>query len=310
MAAGIGLTSPRDLRHWELFADWCRSLDLEPAPTTPEVIGRFLTAFPAPLSTQGGRVRAIRRRHESAGLTLELPTAPVPSALRVGEGWVPVHRALAQLPVYEHPKNFRLALRGRRDGWLVVLVGIRGLSRNRARTLGQSQVQLTPQIRIAGQPVAPEDSVTAAQCPACAVTRWLRVVGEASLGFRGEVIRLIRPDGIDPDAHDCARELDESWRQAGTLLPAIDRHGWVSPVPMSARSVSATMARRQILAPVAGLKTPTPVPAGGRFADATLGELAEVYDDVDRQAAALLLRIQKILDDSPELPDHSREASL
>lgn len=298
MTAPTGLTSARDQRHWELFEDWCLSLDLTPVPTTPEVIGRFLTAFPAALSTQGHRVRAIRRRHEAAGARLELPTATeVPTALRQGQGWVPVPRALAQLSVYAHPKHFDRALRGRRDGWLIVLIGVLGLNRNRARRLRPDQVHADEQISIAGRPVPAELAGPPGECPACAVTRWLRVAGAASFGFRGDVIRLLRPDGVDPETHDCTRDLDVEWREASTLLPAIDRHGWVSAVPMSPRAITATMAHRQAPAPVAELpQISAPPPASGSLADASLDDLDEVYDDVDRRTAELMLRIQAVLE--------------
>lgn len=298
-----GTASHRETRDWELFADWCQSMDLTPLPTTAEVIADFLAAFPAPIESQGRRVRAIRRMHVRTGEHLALPTAPVPSALREGGEWAPVARALAQVPKYEYPKNFHAALRGRRDGWLIVLVGVLGLSRNQARTLCQSDVQLAPHIAIKGALVPGVDTASAAECPACAVTRWLRIAGPASFGFRSEVQHLVTPEGVDVSTHDCTIDVDDAWRQATTLLPAIDRYGWVSPVPMTARSVSATMARRQTLGPLAVVRS-LPVRAEGRFADATLDEVADAYDDIDRQAAAILLRLQEILGDTSEMLDH------
>lgn len=300
---GSRATSRRESQDWELFADWCLSMELAPLPTSVETISEFLAAFPAPLETQGRRVRAIRRAHERAGEPLALPTAPVPSALREGAQWAPVTRALAQVQKYEHPKNFHAALRGRRDGWLIVLVGFLGLSRNQARGLCQSDVQLAPDITVRGALVPRDDTIRATECPACAVTRWLRIVGAASLGFRGEVQHLVNPEGVDGTAHDCATDPDDSWRQATTLLPSIDRYGWVSSVPMTARSVSATMARRQTLGPLDQIRT-LPVRTEGRFATATLDEVADVYDDVDRQAAAILLRLQQILGDTTQMLDH------
>jgi hypothetical protein len=297
----------RETRDWELFVDWCESMDAAPLPTTPETISDFLTAFPAPIEAQGRRVRAVRRAHERAGEPLVLPTAPRPSVLREGDPWAPVPRALAQVVKYHHPKGFHLAIRGRRDGWLIVLVGTLGFTRNEARDLVHDDVQHFPQITIKGKPVPKAEP--AAECPACAVTRWLRIAGDASFGFWSDVQQSVSPEDVDEQAHDCQVGLDGLWRRANTLLPAVDRHGWVSSEAMSVRSISATMARRQALGVVAEIKARA-VPTAGRFANATMNELADAYDDVDQRAAAALLLLKEIVGDGDEMLGHLKSFDL
>jgi len=284
--------SARESRDWALFTDWCESMGVVPLPSPPEAISDFLAALPAPIEAQGRRVRAIRRAHERAHVPFELPDSQA-TALRAGAQWASVSRALAQVPKYHHPKGFQEAVRGRRDGWLMVLVGTLGLTRNEARMLAQEEIELFPQLCIKGRPVLRDGSPD--ECPKCAVTRWLRIAGAASFGFWNEVKETVSPVGVDPGAHDCATGLDGVWRQANTLLPAVDRHGWVTADPMSARSVSATMAARQTLGPVAELTVyPSRPPVTGRFADATMNELADAYSDVDERAAAVMLRIKEL----------------
>lgn len=288
-------TAKREARYWELFSDWCESMEIAPLPTTAETISAFLKDFPAPIETQGRRVKAIRRAHERAGQPLELPTAPRPVVLREGADWAEVPRALAQVPKYQHEKHFPVAVRGRRDGWLLVLVGIVGLSRNEARSIHHSEVRLFPQITVKGVPIFTADP--ASECPACAVTRWLRIAGAVSFGFWNEVKDHVRPDGFKEGAHDCTEGLDGVWRQAATLLPAIDQHGWATSTPMSARAISTTMVHRQALGPIATVNDLAGRrPAEGRFADATMNELADAYDDVDERAAAVLLRLKELDD--------------
>lgn len=297
----------REARDWELFVDWCASMELASLPTEAEVLATFLAEFPAPIETQGRRVRAVRKAHESAGQPLTLPVAERASALRNGPEWASVPRALAQVPKYGHPKGFEAVVRGRRDGWLIVLVGLLGLSRGAARHLDQAVVQLFPRITIKDQPIPRLDP--AAECPACAVTRWLRIVGAASFGFTNEIKTTISPGDVDAAEHDCAAGLDGVWRQANTLLPSVDRHGWASADPMSERSVSAVMARRQTLGPVADVKARV-TPTGGPYEHATMSELADAYDDVDQRAAAVMLRLKAIVDEGDGMLDKLKSFGL
>lgn len=302
------VSAAQESRDWGLFVDWCASMDAESLPASAETVAGFLRAFPAPLEAQGQRVRAIRKAHGRAGAPLSLPTTQRPTLIREGAQWAPLPRALAQLPTFQHRKNFQTALRARRDGWLLVLTGVVGLSRNDAREVAQTDVVLFPRLTIKGVPIPKAEP--AAECPACAVARWLRVAGAASFGWWNEVKELVSPVGVDESLHDCLVGLDGAWRQAATLLPAIDRHGWVAGGPMSTRAISTTMAYRQSLGSVAEISRRTPTVATGRFANATTNELADAYDDVDQRAAALLLRLKEIVGETDDLLSHIKSFDL
>lgn len=298
----------QESRDWDLFVDWCSSMDLPSLPADADTVAEFLHAFPTSNRAQGRRVKAIRKHHQAAGLTLDLPTGSAPSAWRSGGGWATLPQALAQLPVYRHPKGLPMALRGRRDAWLLILVGVLGLSRSTARDLPESAVVLFPQLTIAGGLVRPSDPP--AECPSCAVSRWLRVAGAASFGWRQDIIEAISPVGNPLGVHDCRAGLDGAWRRASTLLPSIDRHGWVSADAMSVRAISATMALRQVRGERDLPEQPVAVRSSGRFARATMNELADAYDDVDERAAALLLRLKEIVGEGDEMLDRIKSYGL
>ena len=52
------------------------------------------------------------------------------------------------------------------------------------------------------------------------------------------------------------------------------------------------------------------MPLSGRYADATMNELAAAYDDVDQRAAALLLRLREIVGEGDEMLDHLKVYEL
>lgn len=288
----------REERDWTLFTDWCASLDVSPLPADEDLLARFLTDFPASIHAQGRRVKAIRLAHERADVPFEPATPSGLSAFRVGDGWATAGEVLAHVPVYQHRKNFAAAMRARRDAWLVVLLGVMNLTRSEARTVTPNEVSLFPTLTIRG--VRIEKATRPDECEACAVTRWLRIVGAASHSWWTDVKEAVSPDQ-DLTRHDCLTGLDGIWRRSPTLLPAIDKHGFVSAEPMSTRAISASMALRQSIisqsTPDQALRTTST----GRFASATPNELADAYDDVDDQLAALLLRSSRILEESDEM---------
>jgi hypothetical protein len=84
------------------------------------------------------------------------------------------------------------------------------------------------------------------------------------------------------------------------FLPSIDRYGWVQAA-LSERTISAVMARARtgrtrLAEPLWSRPLLT-----GRYAEASSAQLAAAYDAVDERAAALLERIQAVLDDGREL---------
>ena len=97
---------------------------------------------------------------------------------------------------------------------------------------------------------------------------------------------------------------------ARVLAQCLDQHGHVAGEPMGPRSISATIAFRQTLGDVTeiGHTVPTFVPTGC-FANATMSELADAYDDVDEQAAALLLRLKEIVGETDDMLNHIKNYS-
>ncbi|QNE48662.1 hypothetical protein F1C58_16525 (plasmid) [Glaciihabitans sp. INWT7] len=273
-------------RDWELFSDWCTAAETSPLPATAETVEAFLRAVPGRPSTARRRLRAIRRAHQDMRVQLPVQLPGRSSTVRSGEEWVSIERALAQIPTLRFP----IGLRGRRDAWLLTLIGVLGLTRRESMELIADDIELFPVIRIANRPVPRSD--VPAECPACAVTRWLRVVGAASRGHRSEVQGLLNPLGVDDEVHDCGVGLDGSWREADCLTVAVDRRGWIaSGKPLSSTSVSAIMKARQLPAgdPLRGFSL---APATGRFKDASSAELASAYDEIDVRLSELLARAE------------------
>lgn len=292
----------QDQRDWALFVDWCQSIDADPLPASADTIAAFLAAFPASIRAHGRRIRAIRHAHEHAHLPFEILTENrTATTLREGDEWVSIPEALAQVPKYQHRKHLPIALRGRRDAWLLVLLGVVGLSRAAARDLVADDVALFPRLAIRSTPIV--RTTDAPPCPACAVTRWLRVVGPAAFHYRSEIAEAVSPEADAESVHDCTLGLDGLWRQAPTLLPAIDQHGWTTSAPMSARAISTTMRLRQQRSDPLTSEQHISSRSTGRFAAATSDELAAAYDDVDERLAALLLRTSQMLKDSEEMLD-------
>jgi hypothetical protein len=274
---------------WRLFRDWCLAAGLEAEAATSDTVAAFMVASPSGPGTLKRRLTSIRRVLSNAGLPFDNP-AEVSSTVHTGDGLVSVREALAQLPVVRYP----VGLRGRRDGWLLVLIGVLGFTRNQAVNVRTSDVRHRDGFRIGGL-VVPEAEAPG-ECPACAVSRWLRVVSQATLSQRSELRALLDSQTYDFENHDCGTPLPEGWRAVPTLAPAIDRYGWVSGGgPLSLLAVSQIVAARQTFAEAPkGRATELPM-MSGRFVDATSQELAEAYDSVDADAEALLARTVELL---------------
>ena len=270
----------------QLFVDWCAATDFASEPVGRAVLDAFFNAVPCAPSLRQRRARGILRMLTADLIQLDFPR-PAPSAttIRSGAGWVGVSRALDQLPTLRYP----VGLRGRRDGWLLVLIGVLGLTRCQALAATADDVVLFPELTIAGRPVS--KARDAATCPACAVYRWLSVLGPAAIGFRQEVGDLLSPVGADLQVHDCVSGLVGQWRSAPTLAPAIDRYGWLSGAPISTVALSAVMTFRQRPAGAPeGATVAASFEATGRFKDASSRELADAFDEVDARLSALLAR--------------------
>ena len=205
---------------------------------------------------------------------------------------------------------------GRRDAFLIVLTEVLGYTHPQARALRPDD--LTPPtsggaaaaVLLAGQTVPTDHDPRS--CPACAVTRWLEVLGLADGLGRGSA-RMALTAAHAPTAtstHQHRGEDPARWRGAAVLLPAIDRHGWHDDYrPMTTRSIRTRLARA---AQRARAESPQPTPdtpvedAAGSAAPAAgergrseleLDQVLTMLDDLAADADALNARIQALLAD-------------
>ncbi len=289
------------LGRWRLYADWCASHGVHPLPADTQRLSQYLAEVPAGLPTQARRIQAIRLVHEEMRVPLVLPGSEADEAppAEPAEDRVDLTRALAQLRPYAHRKYAPAAIRARRDGWLLVLSDHVGLTRNKARLLPSDAIILFPEMTISG--VTVESGGDPQECVKCAVTRWLRIVGDVALGFRNNAAQYLSPESYSPVEHDCLIGLDGYWRNAPTLMPAVDQHGWASGSTISARAVSTILAERHRPSAV-DIQIPTSVrtPSRGPVTREEISDLADAYDEADRIAAELLQRIEQMLGETDE----------
>lgn len=291
-------------REWALFTDWCVSWELSSLPAEAGTVARFLDAVPGAVSTRAVRVRAIRHHHQAAGHRLEMPglTRPPDTLWREDDGLLGVEQAIGQLPRFRFPAG----LRGRRDGFILIAAGVAGLTRNQIHHLTPKDITLTGNshsnregVRVGGTLVgAGEDP---RWCLRCGVTRWLRVLGPAWVGDRGQVRDLLDVTRADPDEHDCGVPVAGPWRQADQVVVGLDTHGWVRPgVGLSTRSISVLVGPHRV---PTGFTEPAAVTpgTGGRFATVTQDELYTAQDDLDQKVAHALLTTQQLLSEAETL---------
>lgn len=232
-------------RDWILFVDWCGARELSPDDVRVEDLIAFGVDLPAARSTVRRRIRSVIRVLSEDGHHLVLPTAAVPqTAIRAGSGWLPVAQALAALPVASWPE----ALPARRDGYLIVLLHTVGLSRAAARCITEADIDLYGWPTIAGR-LVPFALASPMTCPACHLTQWLAALAAITSGGRAAVRYALDHDRAG-DNHACGTEIADEWRDAETLLPGIDRHGWLSDRTLSKRAITAIMAARQTPLPI------------------------------------------------------------
>ncbi len=285
--------------HWGRFVAWCEAAGHEPLQATAATIGQFLTLFPGSASTQRLRRRAIRAHHLAAGLLDPLPTVEARVWPRPEAGdRAAVGKVLAAIPKYRYP----IGLRGRRDAFLTVLLGVLHLTREQARTITPADVAVTSIIRIRSHVVPSSDDPAA--CAACAVTRWLRIVGPAWAGFRGDVIRLLDPTRGNLDRHDCEQPLPGEWRRAEQLLLPLDVYGWArTGVSLSGRSMTSIIPRRRAAAADGPIVETLGVVARqtSRFDGLSLQETYTELGCTDAAVDAALTRLAAVLNDAQAL---------
>lgn len=286
--------------HWGRFVAWCEAAGHESLPATAATIEQFLALFPGAPSTQRLRRHVIRAHHLQAGLLDPIPTVearvwPRPE----GGDQAAVGDVLAAMPKYRYP----VGLRGRRDAFLIVLLGVLHLTREQARTITPADVAVTSIIRIRGHVVPSSDDPVS--CAACAVTRWLHIAGPVWTGFRGDVIRLLDPTRGNLDRHDCEQPVPGEWRRAEQLLLPLDVHGWArTGVALSGRSMTSIIPARRAAA--ADGSTPeevlgTVARRPSRFDELTLQETYAELGDTDAAVDAALARVKALYDDATGL---------
>ncbi|UFU15261.1 hypothetical protein LQK89_06095 [Curtobacterium sp. C1] len=213
---------------------------------------------------------------------------------------------LATIPKYRYP----IGLRGRRDAFLIVLLGTLHLTREQARTITPADVAVTSIIRIRGHVVPSSDDPVS--CAACAVTRWLRIVGPVWTGFRGDVIRLLDPTKGNLDRHDCEQPVPGEWRRAEQLLLPLDVHGWArTGASLSGRSMTSIIPARRAAAADGSIAEKVGVVARrpSRFDALTLQEAYAELGATDAAVDAALARLTAVWGDARALDTELEQAA-
>lgn len=281
--AAFGSVAPGQGRHWALFADWCTATDRASLPATPDTILAFFGDIPAGSATILRRLRAVDTAHRTAGFPAPSTAPAFDRLLRpVRSPLVDpdlVGRALDLIPVGGWPTG----MIGRRDAALVAVVCTAGFTRRQSRNL-RSEVDAHGQLGVPGLPVLPTTRLPG-PCPACALTRWLRVhAGTAVDGWRavradladlGEVLA-----GTDT-THDCTRPLlwplTPGERGTTPLFAPINRHGTPETWSISTRSITTIVATRLAAVPRAALSED-----GWHVPPSTAGEANQSWGADDR----------------------------
>lgn len=278
--------------HWNRFIAWCAATGHTPLPADVATIEQFLTVFPASASTQRLRRRTIRAHHLAAGLPDLIPTEPARVwPRRESPDADAVEQVLAAIPKYRFP----IGLRGRRDAFLTVLLGTLHLTRQQARTVTPDDVAVTSIVRIRGIVVPSAENPVS--CAACAVTRWLRIVGPVWVGFRGDVIRLLDATRADLNLHDCEQPLPGEWRRAQQLLLPLDVYGWArTGTALSGRAITSIIparraaAQHEVLTEIVGPAARLPT----RFDTLTLQETYDELGNTDSAVDQALARLAAV----------------
>lgn len=340
-----------DSPHWSLFADWCTATGRVSLPAPFLTVAEFLAQCPSSAGVAKTRMREIARVHDAAGYALRVPPpvlvgatafrhGPVPGLGERPDGTVPVwlslEETLRSLPVYGDPHG----VAGRRDGFIVVAVGVLGLSLGRAARLTPSAVSIDGSVvRIAGCLVPVADDP--ASCPRCAVTRWLRVLSawyeqwfEKSIGAVEAAVSRRVPSHV----HDCMVPVPTGWGEAQVLVPSVDR-GRLYPFRLSSatpHALRSVLSRRQhphvltvaslsgtraadvpvaveVDAPAAEPVPDVPVfsrPAGHRLNRDEHDELDDLFADLDARTEVLMAAVEQVLvDNGVKPPKRRRPAS-
>lgn len=318
-AAGPGYA-----REWALFCDYAAATGQPALPTTVHALSGFLTQVSGRGTTLARRAAAIAAAHRSAGYFLERPTPAadnpenIPTRTRQA-GLSPTPRPnpkqmISACPTRGWPHGFV----GRRDAFLVVLTVVLGYSHTQARLIRPGDLTTSHDapgtMQIRGRALASTED--ARSCPACAVVRWLEILGVADGLGRGSARMQLSaaeaPTSASPHRHTLAGP--SRWSAAAHLLPAIDRHGWIDDYrPLSTRSIRTRLALAASRADSpgalitdtttdgdahAGSAEPSAPPDSARSAP-SLDEVLALLDQVAADADAVNHRIEALLTNPP-----------
>ncbi len=215
-------------------------------------------------------------------------------------------------------RGWPAGLTGRRDAFLVVLTEVLGYTHRGARGLRPADITVST-CGPAGESVpwlagrrVPSGG-DPRSCPACALARWLDILGVADGLGRGSARTALTaadaPTPASPHQHNPTEPA--RWLGAAVLLPAIDRHGWLDDYrPITCRTIRTRLALAAGRADTDDLLTEPPdtpraatdpaAPTAATGPARPVPELEEVLtllDDLAEDADALNIRIQALLDD-------------
>ncbi|ETT25602.1 hypothetical protein RAJCM14343_1146 [Rhodococcus aetherivorans] len=322
-----GLRIPARYRHdWALFADWCTATNHRPIPATPEALALFLREHPAAVATQRRRLSAINTVHTHHGHPApgrsETVRRPLDAARATRlDRLAPLllHKA-AELPVTGWPSG----VFGRRDGLLLTLAAT-GMPFAQLARLRRGDVTVAAGALVAtttdGERFCLPPEPGAGASPAVGVYyRWAEI--QAFLDQYPNT-DLLAQHLTDPVEVEHRVLTDRQARQP--LLSPIDRWGHLPlmPQPMTAQSIASIV--REHLAGRVRPRTPLPLRKQGdrdddphvrleteidldphyyergiaarRSARDSLDGLADVFDDIEARADALLEELLTVLEE-------------
>lgn len=299
-------------RDWGLFCDWCAATGACALPATVATVERFAESVGGASSTRARRVRAVRAMHARHGYA-------VPHGTSGGHDTrsIPFEDAVRRIPVQGWPEG----VTGRRDGFVLALLGAAGLTRRQVRELATSGIEVDRGFVVVGG-VELTASGDPASCPVCACTRWLRLLAPWTSHGRAAVRRVLAGQHVAAPVaggrHDCGLDVPGAWRDAVVLVPSVDRHGWMSEVSLSGRAMTAITASRcepepeplslRTRADMAGVAE-NPAPSAKPVRPAVdLSALDAILDRLDHDAAAAAEHARRVLDEAE--PALARAARL
>ncbi|NCL75776.1 hypothetical protein [Rhodococcus sp. YH1] len=323
-----GLRVPPRYRHdWALFADWCVAAEQCPLPASPEALALFLREHPAAPATQRRRVSAINTVHTRHGhpapgrsetVRRRLDTA---RAARFDRLAPLLHRRAAELPTTGWPSG----LFGRRDALLLTLAAT-GMPFAQLARLRRDDVTVDAGTLVAttttdGERFCLSPEFGSGVSAAVGVYyRWAEI-----LAFLDQYPNtdLLAQHLTDPVEVDQGALTDRQACQP--LLAPIDRWGHLPlmPQPMTAQSIAALV--RDYLSGRVWARAPLPLRkqsdsdggptvridseidldphyyergvAARRSARDSLDGLADVFDDIEARADALLKELLTVLEE-------------